>query len=128
MAQAVGGVYGSEAASSERVRQTVRMMLQCSVQAAIEVNVAPAETDFTSELSSIATPTLVLHGDADQICPLNATGRKLPDLMKNCRLKVYPGANHTFIGSQAGQIAEDIVAFIGQTGQGAAPRASACEG
>jgi len=46
VAQAVGGVYGSEAASSERVRQTVRMMLQCSVQAAIEVNVAPVRNRF----------------------------------------------------------------------------------
>jgi non-heme chloroperoxidase len=121
VAQAVGGAYGNEtAAPPERVRQTVRMMLKCSVQAAIDVNVALTETNFTTELSRVVTPTLVLHGDADQICPLDATGRKLPDLMPNCRLKVYPGANHTLIGAQARQIAEDIVAFVGETAKPAA--------
>ena len=57
-------------------------------------------------------PTLVLHGDADVSCPLAATGAKLPNLMPNCRLNVYPGATHALIGSHSREVLADITAFI----------------
>lgn len=58
---------------------------------------------------------LILHGDADQSCPLDATGRKVLGLVRDGRLKVYPGAKHTLIGSHVDEIVADIVAFIGET-------------
>jgi non-heme chloroperoxidase len=60
---------------------------------------------------------LVLHGDADGSCPLDFTGRKLPALMPNCRLKVYPGATHTLIIEQAAEMTADILAFVGEPAQ-----------
>jgi non-heme chloroperoxidase len=111
--QAVPSAFGT-GASSERVGQTIRAMLQCSLQAVIACNVTGAETDLRPDLARIATPTLVLHGDADASCPLDLTGRKLPGLMPNCRLKVYPGATHALIVEQATRMVDDILAFIHQ--------------
>jgi len=119
LGQAVPAAYGPDT-SPARVDQTLRVMLQTPPRVAVEVNTSVVETDFRPELRQIATPTLVLHGDADQSCPLDATGRKLPDLMPYCRLKVYPGADHTFVGAHARQIAEDALAFIAETIRAAA--------
>jgi pimeloyl-ACP methyl ester carboxylesterase len=119
IAAAVAGAYGPDA-PPERVRLTTRMMLQCSVQAAIDPNVQVTDTDFRPELRRIATPTLVLHGDADGSCPLEATGARLPPLMPDCRLKVYPGANHALIFSEARELAADIATFIGAAARAAA--------
>jgi non-heme chloroperoxidase len=113
LAQAAPPAFGLNA-PPELIAQTVQAMLQCSLQAAIECNITGSQTDLRPELAKIATPTLVLHGDADGSCPLEFTGRKLPGLMPNCRLKVYPGATHTLIVEQAAQVVEDVLAFIGE--------------
>ena len=113
LAQAAPPAFGP-GASPELVAQTVRQMLQCSLQAAIECNITGAQTDMRGELARIATPTLVLHGDADGSCPLELTGRKLPGLMPNCRLKVYPGATHTLIVDQVAEMVADIIGFTGE--------------
>jgi len=114
LAQAAPPAFGA-GASPELVSQTIRAMLQCSLQAAIACNVTGAETDLRPELAAIATPTLVLQGDADGSCPLDLTGRKLPGLMPDCRLKVYPGATHTLIVEQAAEMTDDILTFIAKT-------------
>jgi pimeloyl-ACP methyl ester carboxylesterase len=113
---AVVGAYG-DGASPDRVQATVRAMLQTSPWAAIKLNAANVHTDFRDELRRLAMPTLVLHGDADQSTPLAATGAKLPALMPNCRLKVYPGCDHTFIGGSARQIMDDVLAFIAEAAE-----------
>jgi non-heme chloroperoxidase len=111
LAQAAPPAFGP-GAPGELVAQTIRQMLQCSLQAVIECNITGAQTDLRPELARIATPTLVLHGDADGSCPIELTGRKLPRLMPNCRLNVYPGATHTLIVEQAAQMVDDILGFI----------------
>jgi non-heme chloroperoxidase len=111
LAQAAPPAFGP-GASAEQVAQTIRQMLRCSLQAVIECNVTGSQADMRAELRRIATPTLVLHGDADGSCPLEFTGRKLPALMPNCELKVYPGATHTVIVEQAAQLVDDILTFI----------------
>jgi pimeloyl-ACP methyl ester carboxylesterase len=100
-------------------------MLRCSLQAVIECNVTGSQTDFRPELARITTPTLVLHGDADGSCPLELTGGKLPGLMPDCRLKVYPGATHTLIVEQAAQMVGDIVAFTDAPVEASTPAANA---
>jgi non-heme chloroperoxidase len=119
LAPAAIAAYGPEA-SPDRVQQTIRVMLQASVQAVIETNVSGVETDFRDELAQISVPVLVLHGDADQSCPLEATGRKVVGLVPDSRLKVYPGAKHTLIGSHVDEIVADIVAFAGEARRAAA--------
>jgi non-heme chloroperoxidase len=111
LAQAAPPAFGP-GASAEQVAQTIRQMLRCSLQAVIECNVTGSQADMRAELARIATPTLVLHGDADGSCPIDLTGRKLPALMRSCRLKVYPGATHTVIVEQAAELVDDILAFI----------------
>jgi non-heme chloroperoxidase len=113
LAQAAPPAFGAQA-SPELVAQTIRQMLACSLQAAIECNITGSQADMRAELARIVTPTLVLHGDADASCPLDLTGRKLPGLMANCRLKVYPGATHTLVVEQAAQMVGDILGFIGE--------------
>lgn len=53
-----------------------------------------AYTDFTEDLAKFDTPTLVVHGDDDQIVPLEATGRKAAALVADAELKVYEGGSH----------------------------------
>ena len=106
--------YGPDA-SPDRVQQTIRVMLQASIQAVIETNISGVETDFRDELAQIDAPVLILHGDADQSCPLDATARKVLGLVRDGRLKVYPGAKHTLIGSHVDEIVADLIAFIGET-------------
>ena len=115
LAQAAPPAFSAQA-SPELVAQTVRQMLQCSLQAAVECNISGSQADMRAELAAIATPTLVLHGDQDGSCPLDLTGRKVVALMPNSRLKVYPGATHTLIIEQASEMAGDIVGFIGEAG------------
>ena len=110
LAQAAPPAFGP-GAPAEQVAQTIRQMLRCSLQAVIECNVTGSQADMRAELARIATPTLILHGDADGSCPLDATGRKVASLMPNGRLKVYSGATHTVIVEQAAQLVDDIVAF-----------------
>ena len=71
-----------------------------------------SETDFTEDLKSIDIPTLVLHGDDDQIVPIAAAALKSIKLLRNGTLKVYPGADHGVAATHADQVNADILAFI----------------
>ena len=53
-----------------------------------------SETDFTEDLKKIDIPVLVLHGDDDQIVPIDAAGRASAKILKNATLKIYPGYPH----------------------------------
>ena len=71
-----------------------------------------SETDFTEDLKKITVPTLVLHGDDDQIVPIVAAGLKSAKIVKNATLKVYPGYPHGMCQIHADQINADLLAFI----------------
>ena len=53
-----------------------------------------SETDFTEDLKQITIPVLLIHGDDDQIVPIDASARAAVKLLRNTTLKVYPGAPH----------------------------------
>ena len=53
-----------------------------------------SETDFTEDLKKFDIPTLVVHGDDDQIVPIDAAGRPSAKLVRDATLKVYAGAPH----------------------------------
>jgi non-heme chloroperoxidase len=112
---AVRSAYGEDA-SPDRVQWTIRMMSGCTTQAAILTNIASAETDFREELPSLGVPTLILHGDHDQSCPIEKTGRRAAALIPGASLKVYEGAGHTMIGTHAAQISADILTFLNRAG------------
>ena len=74
-----------------------------------------SETDFTEDLKKIDIPTLILHGDDDQIVPIGASAMLSSKLVKNAKLKVYPGFPHGMCTTHADQINTDLLAFIRST-------------
>ncbi|MBV8740140.1 MAG: alpha/beta hydrolase, partial [Sinobacteraceae bacterium] len=74
--------------------------------------VAFSQTDFTPDLKKISVPTLVMHGDDDQIVPIAASGLLSAKIIKNATLKVYKGYPHGMPTTQAETINEDLLAFI----------------
>src|SRR4030081_1908441 len=79
-----------------------------------------SETDFTEDLKKIEVPTLILHGDDDQIVPIGAAGLMSAKIVKNATLKVYPGFPHGMPTTNADQINADLLAFFKRSGQIAA--------
>jgi non-heme chloroperoxidase len=71
-----------------------------------------SETDQTEDLKAITVPTLVLHGDDDQIVPIDDASRLSVKLLKNGTLKVYPGFPHGMLTTHADVINADLLAFI----------------
>ncbi|HEY8550324.1 MAG TPA: alpha/beta hydrolase [Vicinamibacterales bacterium] len=71
-----------------------------------------SETDFTEDLKVIDVPVLVMHGEDDQVVPIDASARKTIKLLKNGTLKTYPGLSHGMAATHADQINADLLAFI----------------
>jgi non-heme chloroperoxidase len=83
-----------------------------SVKSQYDTVKAFSETDFTEDLKKIDIPTLILHGDDDQIVPIVAAGLQSAKLVKNAKLKVYPGWPHGMCQIHADQINADLLAFF----------------
>jgi non-heme chloroperoxidase len=71
-----------------------------------------SETDFTEDLKKITVPTLIVHGDDDQIVPIDAAGRASARLVKGSTLLVYPGAPHGLTDTHKDKLNADLLAFI----------------
>jgi non-heme chloroperoxidase len=90
--------YGANRAGA-KVSQGLRdqfwfQAMQASLKAEVDCIKAFSETDFTDDLKKFDRPTLVIHGDEDQIVPIGAAGLASAKLVKNARLDVYKGAPH----------------------------------
>lgn len=73
-----------------------------------------SETDFTADLAAIAVPTLLLHGEDDQVVPIATTARLAVEIVPGAVLKTYPGYPHGMPTTNADQINADLLAFIRQ--------------
>ena len=71
-----------------------------------------SETDCTDDLKKFDVPTLILHGDDDQIVPIGAAALMSAKIVKNAKLKVYPGFPHGMPTTNADQINADLLAFF----------------
>jgi len=71
-----------------------------------------SETDFTEDLKKFDVPTLIIHGDDDQIVPIDAAGRASAKLVKGSTLKVYKAAPHGITDTHKDQLNADLLAFI----------------
>src|SRR5262245_10002027 len=71
-----------------------------------------SETDFTEDLKSITVPTLVMHGDDDQIVPIADSAPLSAKLLKNATLKVYQGFPHGMCTTHAEMVNPDLLAFV----------------
>jgi non-heme chloroperoxidase len=71
-----------------------------------------SETDFTEDLKKFDMPTLIIHGDDDQIVPIGVTAHASVKLVKHGTLKVYPGASHGLADTHKDQLNADLLAFL----------------
>jgi non-heme chloroperoxidase len=71
-----------------------------------------SETDFTEDLKKFNVPTLILHGDDDQIVPIDASARASVEIVKNATLKIYPGASHGLTSTHKDQFNADLLSFL----------------
>ena len=79
-----------------------------------------SETDFTEDLKKIDVPTLIIHGDDDQIVPIADSALRSAKLVKNAALKVIPDAPHGMCSTQKQQINEELLAFFSAGAKSAA--------
>lgn len=84
----------------------------CGHKAAYDCIKAFSETDFTEDLKKFDVPTLILHGDDDQIVPIGAAAMLSSKLVKGATLKVYPGAPHGMCSTLKDQVNEELLSFF----------------
>src|SRR5258705_5768338 len=89
-----------------------RQAMMGGIKAQYDCVKAFSETDFTEDLKKIDVPTLVLHGENDQIVPFADAGPLSSKLLKHGTLKAYPGFPHGMPTTHADQINADLLAFI----------------
>jgi len=107
--------YGANRPGST-VSQGVRdafwlMSMQAGFPAAHDCIKAFSETDFREDLKKVDVPTLVIHGEDDQIVPLSVGGARSSKMIKGATLKVYPGAPHGLMSTHKEQFNTDLLAF-----------------
>ena len=86
--------------------------MQCGLKGAYDCIKAFSETDFTDDLKNFDVPTLILHGDDDQIVPIGASALLSSKIVKGAQLKVYPGLPHGMCSTHKDQINTDLLAFL----------------
>jgi non-heme chloroperoxidase len=89
-----------------------RQGMQAGFPAAYHCIQAFSETDHTADLKRFDVPTLILHGDDDQIVPIDASARRTARLVKDATLKVYPGLPHGMCSTHKDLINADLLAFL----------------
>ena len=72
-----------------------------------------SETDFTEDLKKFDVPTLIIHGDDDQIVPIGAAALRSSKLVRNATLKIYAGAPHGLAATHKDRLNTDLLAFLG---------------
>ena len=71
-----------------------------------------SETDFTEDLQSVTVPVLLMHGEDDQVVPIDASAREAIKLLSRGTLKTYPDLSHGMFATHPDQINADLLAFI----------------
>jgi non-heme chloroperoxidase len=89
-----------------------RQGMQASLKGVFDCIKAFSETDFTEDLKKFDIPTLILHGDDDQIVPIGASALLAAALVKGSTLKIYPEAPHGLCSTHKDQINADLLAFL----------------
>ena len=86
--------------------------MMCGFPGAYDCIKVFSETDHTEDLKKFDVPTLILHGDDDQIVPIGASALLSSKIVKGAILKVYPGLPHGMCSTHKDQINEDLLAFV----------------
>jgi non-heme chloroperoxidase len=94
--------------------------MQAGFNAVYECIKVFSETDLTEDLKKIDVPTLILHGDDDQIVPIADSALLSVEIVRNATLKVYKGAPHGMPATHKDQINADLLAFFRDSKQAVA--------
>ena len=94
--------------------------MQCGFKAAYDCIKAFSETDFTEDLKKFDVPTLILHGDDDQIVPIGDSALLSSKLVKGAALKIIPGAPHGMCSTLKDQVNAELLAFLQRSQQASA--------
>ncbi len=101
---------------SEGLRESFWLQgMMCGLPGAYDCIKAFSETDLTEDLKKIDVPTLILHGDDDQIVPIADSALLSAKLIKGAVLKVVPGAPHGMCSTLKDQVNEELLAFFRQS-------------
>ena len=90
------------------------LCMQAGFPAAYECIKAFSESDFAEDLKKFDIPTLVIHGDDDQIVPINITGLRTAKMIEGATLKVYKGAPHGLMNTNREQFNADLLQFANE--------------
>jgi non-heme chloroperoxidase len=90
--------------------------MEGSLKAEVDCIKAFSETDFTEDLKKLDRPTLIIHGDEDQIVPIGAAGLASAKIVKNARLEVYKGAPHGLPATHKERLNADLLSFLESKG------------
>jgi non-heme chloroperoxidase len=100
---------------SQGVRDTFWLMgMQVGLAAAYDCIKAFSESEFTEDLKKFDIPTLIIHGDDDQIVPITVGGLRAAKMIKNAVLKVYKGAPHGLMSTHKDEFNSDLLEFARQ--------------
>ena len=86
--------------------------MQSGLNAAFDCIKAFSETDFTEDLKRFDVPTLIIHGDDDQIVPIGASAMLSSKLIRNARLEIYKGAPHGLCSTLKDRVNADLLSFF----------------
>ncbi len=102
---------GGKLISDEVVRQSWNVAVGASPKGTLDC-VTAWYTDFRKDLAKVDVPALVIHGSADRILPIEATGRRTAELVKGSRLAVVEGAPHGLTWTHADKVNAELVGFL----------------
>ena len=107
------GANRADASVSQGLRDFFWLQgMMAGLKAAYDCIEAFSETDFTEDLKKFDVPTLILHGDDDQIVPIDASARAAAKLVQHARLVIYEGAPHGMCSTHKDRVNQELLAFF----------------
>lgn len=115
--------YGANRPGSQVSQSTQDMFWLWAMQAGLknvfdgitifsDMNIADAVTDLTEDLKKFDIPTLIIHGDDDQVLPISGSVLISSKIARGVTLKIYPGGPHALPGTHKNQLNEDLLSFL----------------
>ncbi len=98
-------------APKEQVIISLEVANQANLQA-LETSIGLWLTDFRADLASVSVPTLVIHGDGDQIVPFEVSGKRMPQYVPQAEVTVIAEGPHGLLASHPDQVAAAILEFL----------------
>jgi non-heme chloroperoxidase len=93
------------------IHSWVNQGLMSGYKASYDCIKAFSETDFTEDLKKFDVPTLIIHGDDDQVVPIGSAAMLSAKIVKGAQLKIYPGGTHALADTHAEQLNADLLEF-----------------